>query len=50
MNTFRLSIYNFIKINRTIKSKGCVAMYIRDNIQFKFREDLSTLIDGTYVS
>ena len=35
----------FIK-NRKIKAKGGVAIYIRDNIQYNLREDLSIFIEG----
>jgi len=43
---FKLPNYNFIYKNRKIKSKGGVAIFIRDNIQYNLREDLSIFIEG----
>ena len=45
-NLFQLPNYNFIYKNRKIKAKGGVAIYIRDNIQYNLREDLSIFIEG----
>ena len=45
---FKLPNYNFICINRKIKAKGGVAIYIRDNIQYNLREDLSIFIEGEF--
>ena len=47
---FKLPNYNFIYKNRKIKSKGGVAIYIRDNIQYNLREDLSSFIEGEFES
>ena len=47
---FKLPNYNFIYKNRKIKSKGGVAIYIRDNIQYNLREDLSIFIEGEFES
>ena len=47
---FKLPNYNFIYKNRKIKSKGGVAIYIRYNIQYNLREDLSIFIEGEFES
>ena len=47
---FKLLNYNFICKNRTIKAKCGVAIYIRDNIQYNLREDLSIFIEGGFES
>ena len=47
---FKLPNYNFIYKNRKIKAKGGVAIYIRDNIQYNLREDLSIFIEGEFES
>ena len=47
---FKLPNYNLIYKNRKIKSKGGVAIYIRDNIQYNLREDLSIFIEGEFES
>ena len=47
-NLLRLPNYYFVFKNRKIKSKGGVSMYIRDNIQFNLREDLSIFIEGEF--
>ena len=47
---FKLPNYNFNYKNRKIKAKGGVAIYIRDNIQYNLREDLSILIEGEFES
>ena len=45
---FKLPNYNFIYKNGKIKSKGGVAIYIRDNIQYNLREDI--FIEGEFES
>jgi len=42
--------YNFMCRNRIIKSRGGVAIYIRSNISYKIREELSTFSEGKYES
>ena len=45
---FKLPNYNFIYKKKKIKAKGCVAIYIRDNIQYNLREDLIIFIEGEF--
>ena len=47
---FELPNYNLIYKNRTTKSKGGVAMYIRDNIQYILQEDHSNFVEGEFES
>ena len=47
---FKQPNYNFIYKNRNIKSKGGVAIFIRDNIQYNLREDLSIFTEGEFES
>ena len=47
---FKLPNYNFIYKNIKIKAEGGVAIYIRDNIQYTLREDLSIFIEGEFES
>ena len=41
---------NYKFIYKNIKIKGGVAIYIRDNIQYDLREDLSIFIEGEFES
>ena len=41
-NLYDISGYKFINVNRKNKVGGGVGMYIKDHIQYKVREDLST--------
>ena len=50
VHLFKLLNYNIICKNRKIKAKGGVAIYIRDNIQYNLREDLSIFIEGGFES
>jgi len=44
---FDLPYYNFIYKNSTCKSKdGPRSMYVRDNIQYNYREDLAIFVEG----
>ena len=47
---FELPNYNLVYKNRTTKCKGGVAIYIRDNIQYILREDLSNFVEGEFES
>ena len=49
-NLFNMPGYNFVCKNRTHMSRGRVAIYIRSNITYKIREDLSTFSVGEYES
>jgi exonuclease III len=45
---FQISGYKLVYKNRRIKSKGGVAIYVKDSIQFKINDDLSTFIEGEF--
>ena len=47
---FDLPGYNFVFRNRTNKSRGGVAIYIRKNIEYKLREDLDIFVEGEFES
>ena len=47
---FELPNYNLVYKNRTTKSKGGVAICIRDNIQYILREDHSNFVEGEFES
>ena len=47
---FDIPGFNFIFKNRKLLSKGGVAIYIRNDIQYKLREDLSTFYEGEFES
>ena len=47
---FNLPGYNLICKNRQSKSKGGVAIYLRDHLKFKVRDDLSIFIEGEFES
>ena len=47
---FDLPGYNFVFRNRTNKSRGGVAIYIRKNIEYKLREYLDIFVEGEFES
>ena len=49
-HVFKLPNYNFIYDNIKIKAKGGVAIYIRDNIQYNLRENVSIFKEGEFES
>ena len=49
-NLFNMQGYNLEYRNRTCISRGGVAIYIRSNISYTVRDDLSTFIEGEYES
>ena len=47
---FNLPGYNLFHKSRQIKSKGGVAIYLRDDLKYKLRDDLSIFIEGEFES
>lgn len=47
---YRLEGYNLICKNREVNSRGGVAIFVKNHIQFKRREDLEINIDGEFES
>ena len=50
MHLFKLPSYKLIYKNRKIKSKGGVAIHVRNNVQFDLREELSAFVEGEFES
>jgi hypothetical protein len=49
-NMYQIPGYKFIHKSRSIISRGGVGMYVRDNIQFKLRDDIALFYEGQFES
>ena len=47
---FNIPGYNLVFKNRSNMARGGVAIYVKESIQYKLREDLMTFIEGEYES
>ena len=45
-NSCHLTCYNFVGKNRKHSERGCVGIFIRDNITFVERDDLSIFLES----